>query len=397
MQTYNLFAATTDAERLAMYARMRSEPGLCRIEPFGAFAATRYADAAAILKDPEVFSSEALTVAAEPPWLGGPNPVAHSIISKDPPKHGRLRALIQRAFGPASMARLEARVRDVSERLAEAAVRQGTVDLVEHFTLAQPRDIIGHMLGLDPSTYGSFRRWAHGIALVTNATTPEQQDDVRSVVREMTRYLNDVIQARRRQPGDDMVSELVQATDADGHQLTDAEVLSFLFLLLPAGMETTMSLLGNALVLLSRFPEQLEQARADKNHLPKFIEEVMRFDSPTPVSFRLAMKDAELSGTHIPAGSLVMGLIGSANWDERVFEQPERFLPGRPRGNQHLSFGYGIHFCVGAQLARMEARLGLEALVSRVKKLRLTTPEVQWAPGLSMHGPAVLPMELEAA
>jgi len=248
LQTYDLFApALTLADRYSLFAKMRSEPGLCRVEPFGAYAAARYEDAAAILKAPRRFSSEALAVTAEPAWLG-PNPVAHSLVSMDPPRHTPLRALITRAFGPTGIARLEAQVRRVSEELAEAAVRQGEVELVDAFTFVLPRNIIGAMLGL--------------------------------------------------------------------------------------------------------------------------------------------------SGTKVPAGSLVLGLVGSANHDERVFEHPERFLPGRDKGTQHLSFGYGVHFCLGAQLARMEARLGLEALVSRIRGLRLCSPQVQWLPGFTLHGPAVLPVEL---
>ncbi len=395
MKTYDLFAPATLAERHALFAKMRSEPGLCRVEPFGAFAAARYEDAAAILKDPHRFSSEALAVAGEPPWLGF-NPSAQSMISKDPPTHTVLRALINRAFGPAGMARLEARVRQESEALAEAAVRRGEVELVDAFTFVLPRNIIGSMLGLDPSTFSEFKRWSVQIGLLVSATTPEQQEEVRSVVREMIAYLTEAIEARRRQPGDDMVSDLLRA-EVDGRALTNAEVLSFLFLLLPAGMETTTHLLGNAVIQLAQRPEHLELARADKAHIPRFVEEVLRYDPPIQLSFRLAMQDVELAGTKIPAGSLVLGLVGSANRDERVFERPDEFIPGREKGTQHLSFGYGVHFCLGAQLARMEARLGLEALLSRVRGIRLRSPEVQWNPGFLMHGPAVLPVDFVPA
>jgi hypothetical protein len=396
MQTYDLFAPTlTMADRAALFAKMRSEPGLCRVEPFGAYAAARYEDAAAILKDPKRFSSEALAVTATPAWLG-PNPVAQSMLSMDPPRHTPLRALITRAFGPAGMARLEARVRQESEALAEAAVRQGEVELVDAFTFALPRDIIGAMLGLEPSTFSEFRRWSTNMGLISSARTPEQYEEIRSVVREMKEYLTDVIHARRRQPGEDMVSDLLQA-EVEGQKLTEEQLLSFLFLLLPAGMETTSQLLGNAVLMLARHPEQLELMRADKTHIPRFVEEVLRYEPPTQLSFRMAMQDVELAGTKVPAGSLVLGLIGSANRDERVFEQPERFLPGREKATQHLSFGYGVHFCLGAQLARMEARLGLEALVSRIRGVKLRSPEVQWLPGFTIHGPAVLPVELVAA
>lgn len=391
MRTYNLFDPAALANPHALFTQMRSEPGLCRIEPFGAFAAARYEDAAAILKDPQRFSSEALASTAEPAWLG-PNPVARSMLSMDPPNHGRLRALVNRAFGPTGMARLEARVREVSERLAEAAVRQREVELVEAFTVKLPRDIIGYMLGLDPSTFTNFKRWSLAMALISSATA-EQYEEIRLVVREMKAYLTEAIDARRRQPGEDMVSDLLRA-EVDGRPLTDEELLSFLFLLLPAGMETTTHLLGISVLYLAQHPEHLERARADKGYIPPFIEEVLRYESPVQLGFRMATQEVELSGTKIPAGSLVMGIVPSANRDERVFEQPDHFLPGRARGNQHLAFGHGAHFCLGAQLARMEARLGLEALVSRVSAIRLCSPKVQWLPGYLFHGPAELPVEL---
>jgi cytochrome P450 len=137
--------------------------------------------------------------------------------------------------------------------------------------------------------------------------------------------------------------------------------------------------------------------RADKAHIPRFLEEVLRYESPALVHFRTALTDVELSGTKVPAGSLVMGIIASANRDERVFEQPERFLPGREKGTQHLSFGQGVHFCVGAQLARLEGRLALEALVSRVRAVKLRSPEIQRVPSAAMRGPVALPVELVPA
>ncbi|NOJ92039.1 cytochrome P450 [Corallococcus coralloides] len=189
-----------------------------------------------------------------------------------------------------------------------------------------------------------------------------------------------------------MVSDLLRV-EVEGQRLTDAEVLSFLFLLLPAGMETTAQLIGNAAILLARHPEQLEQARADRAHIPRFIEEVLRCEPPAQFAFRVTTSDVELSGTPIPAGSLVMGLVASANRDERIFEQPDAFLPGREKASQHLSFGHGIHFCLGAQLARMEARLALEALVPRIRALRLRSPTIEWLPGRTIHGPRTLPVE----
>ena len=248
------------------------------------------------------------------------------------------------------------------------------------------------MLGLEPSTFTEFKRWSVNMGLISSAV-PSQHRGIRDTVKEMEAYLGDVIAARRRQPGDDMVSDLLR-TEVEGRQLTDAEVLSFLFLLLPAGMETTAQLIGNAAILLARHPEHLDAARADRAHIPRFLEEVLRYEAPVQFAFRIALADVELSGTKVPAGSLVMGLVASANRDERVFEQPDRFLPGRDKGSQHLTFGHGAHFCLGAQLARMEARFALEALVPRLRALRLRTPDIQWLPGLTIHGPQVLPVDL---
>jgi hypothetical protein len=230
------------------------------------------------------------------------------------------------------------------------------------------------------------------MGLIATAT-PAQQEDIRATVKEMEAYLTDVIAERRRRPGEDLVSDLVRA-EVEGQQLTDAEVMSFLFLLLPAGMETTAQLIGHSAILLARFPEHLERAREDKAHIPRFIEEVLRYESPVQLAFRIAVTDAELSGTQVPAGSLVLGLVGSANRDERVFERPDAFLPGREKANAHISFGHGIHFCLGTQLARLEARLALESLIPRIRELRLRTPDVQWLPGLTIHGPVALPVDL---
>ncbi|WP_434380019.1 cytochrome P450 [Melittangium boletus] len=395
MLTYDVLAPLPEQERQALFARLRAEPGLCRIAPLGAYGAARHEDALALLKDSRTFSSEALAVTAAPPWLG-PNPVAESLLTKDPPEHARLRALVSRAFGASGIARLEARVREVSERWADTAVRQGEGDLVEAFTHRVPRDIIGEMLGLEADTFPRFQRWSQGMAAITAAITPAQQEECRAVVREMDAALRAVIAARRRQPADDMVSDLL-AAEVEGRTLSDDEVLAFLFLLLPAGMDTTTQWLGNAVLTLARRPEELARARADKAHVARFLEEVLRYEPPSQLSFRLATRDTELAGTRIPAGSLVLGLIASANRDERVFDQPEHFLPGRSKATQHLTFGHGIHFCLGAQLARLEARIALETLVSRVRGLEPLSPTVEWIPSLASHGPASLPLRLVPA
>lgn len=392
MQDINLASPEMLSAPYPVLAQVRAHPTLLKAAPLNGYIVSRYDDVLAVLKDPQRYSSAGLRAVGEPPWLGR-NYLARAMLSDDPPRHTKLRALVNRAFGPTSLSRLERQIRSWAEEFAAAAVEQGDVDFVDAFSIQLPRAVIGHLLGLEPSTLPKMKRWSTAMATVTTAFTPAQQEETRSAFSEMEGELSEVIAARRRSPREDMVSDLVRA-EVEGQALTGEELMSFLFLLLPAGMETTTHLLGNAAVLLARHPEELERARQDRSYIPQFIEEVLRFESPVRAVYRIATTDVELSGTKIPAGSLVLPLLSSANRDERVFPDADRFRPGREKVGQILSFGYGIHFCLGASLARMEARYGLEALLSRIRGIRLSTPEVNWLPSLAVRGPQTLPVEL---
>jgi cytochrome P450 len=392
MQDINLASPEMFSAPYPVLARLRAHPTLVKAAPMNGYVVSRYDDVLAVLKDPQRYSSEGLRAVGEPPWLGR-NYLARAMVAMNPPRHTKLRALVNRAFGPTRLARLEGRIRGWADEFAAAAVEQGQVDFIDAFSIALPRAVIGHLLGLEASTYPKMKRWSTAMATVTTASMPAQQEEIRSALREMEGELSAVIAARRKSPGEDMVSELLRA-EVDGEVLTDEELMSFLFLLLPAGMETTTHLLGNAAVLLAGHPEELERARQDPSYIPLFIEEVLRFESPVRNVYRIPMVDVEISGTKIPAGSLVVPLLSSANRDESVFPDADRFRPGREKVGQILSFGYGIHFCMGAALARMEARHGLEALLSRIRGLRLLTPEVSWLPSMAVRGPQTLPVEL---
>jgi hypothetical protein len=392
MQDINLASPEMLFAPYPLLAQVRAHPTLIKAAPLNAYVVSRYDEVLAVLKDPQRYSSEGLRAVGEPPWLGR-NYLSQAMVSVDPPRHTKLRALVNRAFGPTGLARLETLIRSRAEEFAAAAVEQGEVDFVDSFSIQLPRAVIGHLLGLEPSTFPKMKRWSTAMATVTTAFTPEEQEEIRSAFREMASELGEVIAARRRNPGEDMVSDLVRA-EVDGHVLTDDELMSFLFLLLPAGMETTTHLLGNAAVLLAEHPEELERARQDPSYIPVFLEEVLRFESPVRAVYRISTVDVELSGTKLPAGSIVVPLLNSANRDERVFPDADRFRPGREKVGQVLAFGYGIHFCLGASLARMEARYGLEALLSRIRGIRLSTPEVSWLPSLAVRGPQTLPVQL---
>jgi hypothetical protein len=388
----NLFAPEVKADPYSFLAKLRNDAPVCQVEPFGAWLLTRYDDVVAALKDPQRFSSEGLARQAEPPWLGR-NPLAHSLATAEPERHGKLRALVNRAFGSTGMARIEQTVRQLAEEFAAEAVRRREVDFVQEFATLLPRAVIAPMLGVDRSMYPRLKRWGTAMAVVSAANTPEMQQEVREALTEMGVYLEELIEARRREPREDMVSDLLRA-EVDGQRLSHEDLVSFLYLLLPAGLETTANLLGNMAVYLSRYPEHLARAREDKAHGVRFIEEVLRFESPVQNIFRLTSTDVRVGDTTIPQGSFVFLSAASANRDERQFSEPDRFLPGRDRQTHHLTFGHGIHFCLGVQLARMEARFALEALLPRIERIVMKRQEIDWLPSLAVRTPSVLPVEL---
>ena len=392
MTRLNLLAPEYQTDPYPFLTELRNRSPVCQVDPNGVWFVTRYDDVMAALKDPQRFSSEGLALLAEPPWLK-PNPFAQSLVTAEPVRHGKLRALINRAFGVTGMARLEAFVRQTAEELATEAVRRRDVDFVQEFAFLLPRAVIGHMIGVDRSVYPKLQRWGMAMATVTGADTPEKQHEIRDALGEMGRYLDEVLEDRRRQPREDMVSDLLRA-EVDGQRLSREDLVSFLYLLLPAGLETTTNLLGNMAVYLSRYPEHLEKAREDKAHRVNFIEEVLRFECPIPLGYRLTSTDVRIGDTTLPQGSMVFLSAASANRDERQFSEPERFLPGRDKQTQHLTFGHGIHYCLGAQLARLEARIGLEALLPRIQALVMKRREIDWVYSLAVRGPAALPVEL---
>ncbi len=388
----NLLAPEVRANPYPAYAELRRHAPVCQVDPGGLWAVTRHADVLTVLKNPQLFSSEGMRRATCPPWLEDA-PFAHAMVVQDPPRHGRLRALVNRAFGPLPLARLMPKVRAIAEALAEQLPVGRAVDFIEAFSLPLPAGVIGELLGLDASLQPRFKRWADDLTSVSGVAPGDtaRMEEVRVSVREARQYLTEVLESRRRAPGEDMVSELLAAR-VDGEALTEPELVSFLFLLLIAGLETTTHLLNHAARLLMEHPGVLARVRADLSLVPRLVEEVLRYEPPSHSVLRTTTAETELGGVRLPAGSWLLVLLGSANRDEAVFPDAERFDVERP-GPHNLPFGHGIHFCLGAPLARLEARLGLEALLKRFSGL---TPrgEVTWNRSLSVRGPRVLPLEL---
>ncbi|WP_437630195.1 cytochrome P450 [Sorangium sp. So ce854] len=367
---------------------MRRVSPVCQVEPGGMWAVTRYEDVLFVMKNPALFSSEGFKLAWQPPWVGY-NPFANSLLAMDPPSHTRLRGLIHRAFGAATVARIEPRLRAVAAELTSSLVEE--TDFVEAFGHPLPAFAIGEILGLDHALHAHFKRWADEfVAITPEVPSPEDAERVRKTIAELTGYLMEVIEARRRAPVDDTVSDLVRA-EVDGQRLTDAEIVEFLVTLLIGGLETTTHLLSNSLLFLADHPDMMDRLHADRGLTALFVEEMLRYDGPVQTLPRISTADVVLSGVTIPRGALVIPIVASANRDEAKFKDPDRF--DLHRGSQGgLQFGHGIHFCIGAALARMEARVALEAVIARFQRVERVPGEIRYNRTLTVRGPITLPL-----
>jgi cytochrome P450 len=385
----NLMAPEIRANPYPFYAEMRRSGAPVEVDPGGLWAVSRHEDVAFILKSPEVFSSRGFKAAWQPPWLEY-NPLAESMLALDGPAHARLRALVTGAFGPRAIARLEPRIRALAGELADDLAARGEADFIAGFALPLPAFVIGELLGFDLARRHHFKRWADDLISVTPVPeSPEHAARVRATVAELTSYLSEIIAARRAEPADDMMSDLIRA-EAFGQSLTDAELISFLLLLLLGGFDTTTYLLANSLRLLAERPAEMALLRADPFLVSKFVEEILRYDPPVHGLPRITTSAITMKGVPIPPGALVVALIGSANRDERLYPDPDRF--DLHRGQAAITFGHGIHACLGSVLARLEARLSLEALLARFRAFAPVPCELEWNRSLTVRGMQSLPL-----
>jgi cytochrome P450 len=296
------------------------------------------------------------------------------MIMMDPPKHGRMRALVSRAFNAQALARLEPRIQAVADQLTANVLQRRTVDFIEDFALPLPASVIALLLGLDLSLTKHFKRWSDDMvsAPVIASTDTQRQAEVRATVQEMHHHLKQVLDDRRRNPGDDMVSDLLRV-QVDGESLSERELLGFFVLLLVAGLETTVHLLGHTARILAQRPEVLARVRAEPALIPRLIEEVLRYEPPTHATMRLVMEDVTLGGVKLSRGTPLIVMMGSACRDEAYVSNPEEFLLERTT-QTNMTFGHGVHFCLGAPLGRLEAKLALETLLPRCAGFRMTGP-----------------------
>jgi cytochrome P450 len=348
-------------------ARLRREEPVQRLDTSGmpheeskpVFIVYRYEEAQQMLRDNETFSSAAV-IAAFGPVLG-----EGVMLGMDEPVHGRLRSLVSKAFSQKALTRWEDQlVGRVANGLIDKFAANGKADLVKEFTFDYPSQIIAGLLGLPEQDYPQFQRWS--ISLLSWILNPERGLAASTALCD---YFAPILEARRAEPKDDLISGLAQA-EIDGEKLEDEEIYSFLRLLLPAGVETTYRALGNLLLALLSDPPQLAAIRGDRSLLPQAIEEAVRWEPPLLTITRLATRDTELGGVAIPAGSTVMPMLGAANRQEDRYPDPDTFDIFRPpRG--HLGWGHGVHVCLGMHLARLEMRTAVNLLLDRLPNLRL--------------------------
>ena len=324
--------------------------------------------------------------------IGAPKSVVDQIplmILLDPPRHTQLRTLINRAFTPRRVAGLEERIRKITGKLIDAFIEAGTCDLVEHFSGPLPTTVIAELLGVRAEDGLMFREKSN--AIVTQDAQGGGELDFQPAI-ELTAYMANAYEERRARPRDDLMSALL-AAEIDGRSLTQEELLGFALLLLIAGNETTTNLISNAVELLQRHPDQRRDLVEDRSPLPGAIEEALRFESPVQSMSRTLRHAVKLHGEEMREGEQVTLLYGSANRDERRIEVPERF-DIRRGDRSHLAFGFGAHFCLGAGLARLEARIALEEILDRLPHFEVDAGKGERRGGGVVRGWAHLPIQL---
>jgi cytochrome P450 len=385
----DLFSDAMRRNPYPAYDQVRSGSPVFHLAPFDLWMILDFDGVKRALVEHDVFSSDLSHV----PGHGNPG---EWFLFFDPPRHTKLRALISKAFTPRVVANLEPRIRELSRLLLDQVIERGEMDLAADFAIPLPMQVIAEMLGVPAADWPRYQRWSDVILKLANTFSRDAEavntmNEYRTVTAEMTAFLPDWIAQRRAARQDDLLTRLVEA-EVDGERLTPRELLGFVQLLLVGGQETTTNLINNAVLCFLENPGQLARLRAAPDLLPSAIEEVLRYRSPVQWMPRATRHAVELHGQVIPAGKLVLPMIGSANRDPRQFRDAGRFDITRDP-NPHLAFGHGIHACLGAPLARLEARIALADFLERVQGFVRASDE-PWQPrkALHVHGPSRLPL-----
>jgi cytochrome P450 PksS len=394
----NIASPGFKANPFPFYARLRAEAPACRMTlPTGepAWLITRYDDVAMALKD-ERFVKDTINAltpgqAANQPWFRKVfKSLKRNMLNRDPPDHTRLRGLVK-AFSPRLIERMSGRIETLTNDLLDAVQGRGRMDLIRDYALPLPATIIAELLGVPVEDRDAFHRGTD--AIVSAASSSWAMLKAIPGAWWLIRYIRKIVRERRADPRDDLVSALAQAEEA-GDTLSEDELTAMVFLLLVAGHETTVNLIGNGVLALLEHPDQMDKLRNDPALIKPAVEELLRYTSPVEMATeRYAREDVAVAGVGIPRGEMVYAVITSANRDEHQFSDPDKLdLTREP--NKHLGFGLGPHFCLGAALARLEGQIAINTLLRRVPDLRLAgAPDVpRWRRGMLLRGLESLPV-----
>ncbi len=401
MTTPDLASPEFKANPHEYYAALRGESPVREIRLRNgsrAWFVTRYDDAMAVLgnprfaKDPQAARRDS---GGKPPWLPGPlRALSRNMLDVDEPDHRRLRNLVQKAFTPRVVEELRPRIEEIANMLLDGIARKGgNADLIADYAAPLPVTVIAELLGIAQRDRRKFRSWSEHV-VAADASVWHKVRAVPAALRLML-FLRRLIRERRKAPADDLLSRLIEAHE-EGDRLSADELLAMSFLLLVAGHETTVNLIGNGALALLDHPEQLLRLRQDPSLIPSAVEEMLRYAGPLQMATeRYATAAIEVAGVTIPRGALVYVALASANRDEAAFPDAAAFDVARTP-NRHLAFGHGIHYCVGAPLARLEGEIAIRLLLERFGRISLASPNrLQWRRGLVMRGLVALPVRLE--
>ena len=371
------------------YATLRRESPVYYGASHDFWALTRFADVKQALGDHETYcSSEGLLVIKATDDFEAPEFPPGNMLLMDPPEHTAYRKVVNRKFLQRTVAEMEAQVRDVANMLVDRFIERGSCELVGEFTAALPAIMFGRQLGIPDDAWEQFQHWS--AALVSPAPTPEAMAEHHHAAEAVSAMFIDLLAEKRAHPADDLLTELAIGT-VDGAPLSEAEFVGFAIAMLIAGNDTTSNLLANAMWLLAVHPDQRRLLLEDPARIPNAVEEILRFEPPVHGLARTVTRDVELDGHHLEQGKKVLLLFASANRDELEFDEPDRFDVTR-EFESHLSFGFGIHYCIGIHLGRLEGRVGIETLLARLGEYELATDDIHWRQAIPTRPMVELPI-----